>query len=58
MKKQPELTERTRRNLIDAYFELTNSGEKGTVDQITRKAEYNRCTFYRYFSDTRPYDIW
>ena len=53
MKKQPELTERTRRNLIDAYFELAHSGEKGTVDQITRKAGYNRCTFYRYFSDTR-----
>ena len=53
MKKQPELTEQTRRNLIDAYFELIHSKEKGTVDQITRKAGYNRCTFYRYFTDVR-----
>lgn len=52
MKKQPELTAMTRKKLIDTYFELTAKGEKATVGAITGQAGYNRCTFYRYFTDT------
>ncbi|MCD8299999.1 MAG: TetR/AcrR family transcriptional regulator, partial [Clostridiales bacterium] len=53
MKKQPEITARTRQKLIDAFWELF--GEKGlnqiTVAGITAKAGYNRSTFYEYFED-------
>lgn len=52
MKKQPELTAMTRKKLIDTYFELVRKGEKATVGAICELAGYNRCTFYRYFSDT------
>lgn len=52
MKKQPELTALTRKTLIDAYFDLTAKGKKATVAAITQQAGYNRCTFYRYFTDT------
>lgn len=52
MKKQPELTALTRKTLIDTYFEITAKGEKATVGAITEWAGYNRCTFYRYFTDT------
>lgn len=52
MKKQPELTALTRKTLIDTYFEITAKGEKATVGAITEQAGYNRCTFYRYFTDT------
>lgn len=52
MKKQPELTALTRKTLIDTYFEITAKGGKATVGAITERAGYNRCTFYRYFTDT------
>lgn len=52
MKKQPELTAFTRKTLIDTYFEITAKGKKATVGAITERAGYNRCTFYRYFTDT------
>lgn len=52
MKKQPELTALTRKTLIDTYFEIAAKGEKATVGAITERAGYNRCTFYRYFTDT------
>lgn len=52
MKKQPELTALTRKALIDACFDLTAAGQPATVSAITERAGYNRCTFYRYFSDT------
>lgn len=52
MKKQPELTALTRNNLIDAYFQLYANNENPTVGAISDLAGYNRCTFYRYFSDT------
>lgn len=53
MKKQPELTAQTKKNITDAFWELycNNSIEKITVKQITDKAGYNRSTFYEYFSD-------
>lgn len=52
MKKQPEMTALTRKKLIDAYFDITARGEKATVGAITGQSGYNRCTFYRYFTDT------
>lgn len=52
MKKQPELTAQTKKNLIDNYFKLRDSGKKATVGAIAELAGYNRCTFYRYFTDT------
>lgn len=51
MNKQPELTAATRKKLTDAYFELLGRGEKTTISTVTALAGYNRCTFYRYFSD-------
>lgn len=52
MNKQPELTAITKQALIDAYFSLRKSGKKATVGNVTELAGYNRCTFYRYFTDT------
>ena len=53
MNKQPEVTEQTRKNLIAACFDLIKEQGKATVNEITKAAGYNRCTFYRYFTDTR-----
>ncbi len=57
MKKQPEITERTRQNLIDAFWLLycEKRIDKITIKEITDKAGYNRGTFYEYFSDV--YDV-
>lgn len=56
-KKQPEVTEATRRALIDAFCLIAKEKpiEKITIQEITRKAGYNRCTFYQYFKDV--YDL-
>ena len=53
MKKQPQITEQTRQNLIDAFCRLhiEKPIEKISVQQITNLAGYNRSTFYQYFSD-------
>ncbi len=53
MNKQPEVRERTKKKLIDAFFEL---GKEKNISQIsvgelTRLAGYNRSTFYEYFTD-------
>jgi AcrR family transcriptional regulator len=52
-RKQPEVTAQTRRNFIDAYWDLYSSdrADKITVRMITDRAGYNRGTFYAYFSD-------
>lgn len=52
MNKQPEITAQTKNNLTAAYFSLKKNGEKATVGQVAELAGYNRCTFYRYFTDT------
>ena len=49
MKKNPEQTEQTRKNLKDAYWKLFITNKKPTVDAVCRVAGYNRCTFYRYY---------
>jgi len=53
MKKQPELTAKTKQNLTDAFWELycTKRIDKITVKEITKRAGYNRGTFYEYFVD-------
>lgn len=53
MKKQPEITEKTRQMFIDVFCELYSQKpiEKISVKDITSKAGYNRSTFYQYFSD-------
>ena len=69
MRKQPEVTERTRAALRDAFWELYagrpaeggRPAEPGlpvdriSVRQITERAGYNRATFYLYYHDV--YDL-
>jgi len=57
LNKQSEITERTRQNLIDAFWSLYTQMriEKITVREVTSLAGYNRGTFYEYFRDV--YDV-
>ena len=57
MKRQPEITEATKREFIRAFCECYRERpiEKITVKEISEKAGYSRVTFYNYFSD--PYDL-
>ncbi len=52
MKKQPEITEKTRQNLLDAYWCLYREKPQAeiTVQKVADKAGYNRSTFYAYFN--------
>ena len=53
MKKQPEVTEKTRQAFIDVFCELYSQKpiEKISVQDIANKAGYNRSTFYQHFAD-------
>ena len=53
MKKQPEITDKTRQVFVDTFCELYKAMpvEKISIKVITDKAGYNRATFYRYFCD-------
>ncbi len=53
MNKQPELTARTRQNIIDAFWSIYKEKtiDKITVSEITRITGNNRATFYHYFRD-------
>lgn len=53
MKKQPEITDKTRQMFIDAFCILYSQKplDKISVQEIARKAGYNRSTFYQYFLD-------
>lgn len=57
MKKQPEQTAQTRRNIAEAFWRLyeTKSIEHITVRDVMALAGYNRGTFYEYFRDV--YDV-
>jgi AcrR family transcriptional regulator len=57
MGKYKEISERTRQNIMDAFWELycEKRIEKITIREITAKAGYNRGTFYEYFLDV--YDV-
>lgn len=53
MKKQPEQTARTKQAMVNAFWELAvkQGLDRVTISAITKKAEFNRGTFYVYFND-------
>lgn len=53
MKKQPEITDATRKAILDAFWAVyqTTPIDKITVKDITDAAHVHRSTFYRYFTD-------
>ncbi|BDR54496.1 hypothetical protein KIMH_06070 [Bombiscardovia apis] len=55
--KQPEVTERTRQRMEDAFWQLYEKEpiEKITIKQVTDLAGYNRATFYLYYQNL--YDL-
>ena len=57
MKKMPEITEKTRQKFVDAFWSLVKEKPiaKIAVSELTRRAGYNRGTFYEYFLDI--YDL-
>ena len=57
MKKQPQVRERTREKMFDAFFkEYKEKTLRGvTVGAVSRRANVNRSTFYEYFTDI--YDL-
>lgn len=57
MKKQPEVTEQTKQNIMDAFWGLylKKRIETITIKEIMDKAGYNRGTFYVYYKDV--YDL-
>lgn len=57
MKKQPEVTARTRKELMESFWQLycEKGMEKVTVGSVTKMAKLNRGTFYEYFNDL--YDL-
>lgn len=52
-KKQPARTAQTRRDLMDAFWQLYCEKDihRITVIELCRKAGYNRSTFYQYYTD-------
>lgn len=57
MKKHPKITEQTKQTLVK-FFLLSNKENeihKITINDICKMANYNRSTFYQYFSDI--YDL-
>lgn len=53
MKKQPEVTEKTRNAIVDTFCAMYENMpiEKIFVKDLIERAGYNRSTFYQYFSD-------
>ena len=53
MKKQPDVTARTKKAFVDAFCELyiQKPIEKISVQEIANKAGYNRSSFYQHFCD-------
>lgn len=51
MNKQPELTEKTRRTIMESYWKLLMNKEKLSVISVSVAAGVNRSTFYQYFMD-------
>ena len=47
MNKQPELTDKTRRGIIDAYWTLLMNREKLSVISVSKASGVNRSTFYQ-----------
>lgn len=57
MRKQPQITERTRQLFIEAFWILYRESSVGQIKigELSAKAGYNRSTFYEYFTDI--YDL-
>ena len=55
MGKKTAMSEQTRKKLKEAFLELCekNGISNVTVGAVTKKAGYNRCTFYNYYDDLR-----
>ncbi|MEK4880031.1 MULTISPECIES: TetR/AcrR family transcriptional regulator [Paenibacillus] len=53
MKKQPQITEKTRQKFVEVFCELYSQKpiEKISIQEISNKSGYNRSTFYQYFTD-------
>ncbi|MGI6212114.1 MAG: TetR/AcrR family transcriptional regulator [Anaerovoracaceae bacterium] len=53
MGKRPHITDQTRANLIQSFWDLLEEKplDKITVKEITNHAGYYRSTFYQYFDD-------
>lgn len=53
MKHNAEITAQTKKNLMDAFWDLYSKEgiKKTSVREIVGKAGYNRSTFYEYFTD-------
>ena len=53
MNKQPELTEQTRKNLMEAFWKIYEQQGLAacSVRRVTESAGYCRSTFYEYFRD-------
>ena len=53
MQKQPEVTDATRKAIVDAFWAIyqTTPIDKISVKAITDAAHVHRSTFYRYFTD-------
>ena len=53
MKKQPEITAKTKKAFLDAFCELYSQKpiERISVQEIANKAGYNRSSFYQHFCD-------
>jgi AcrR family transcriptional regulator len=53
VKKQPQITEKTRQMFINVFCELYSKKpiEKISAQEIANRAGYNRSTFYQYFTD-------
>ncbi|MCP1424714.1 AcrR family transcriptional regulator [Paenibacillus xylanexedens] len=53
MKKQPEITDKTRQTFINVFCDLYSQKpiEKISIQEIANQSGYNRSTFYQYFTD-------
>ena len=53
MKKHPEQTEQTKKNITDAFWQLAKDDgiNAVSVSAVMKRAGYNRGTFYVYFTD-------
>ncbi|WP_339313590.1 TetR/AcrR family transcriptional regulator [Paenibacillus sp. FSL M7-0896] len=53
MKKQPQITEKTRQRFIEVFCELYSQKpvEKISIQEISNRSGYNRSTFYQYSTD-------
>lgn len=57
MKKQPQVTDATRKSIVDAFWRIYQHKriDHITVREIASEANVHRSTFYRYFEDV--YDL-